>query len=62
MLNFLPIFQGEMDPTAVNVDCSGQVLGDALASFYAPAGIEVPPSSFGVTQLEAKIQGAILMP
>ncbi|KAG0581653.1 hypothetical protein KC19_4G269200 [Ceratodon purpureus] len=54
--------EGEMDPSAVNVDCFGSVAGDALAGFYAPAGVEVPHSSFGVTQLEAKIRGALLMP
>lgn len=61
---FCPLYvaQGEMDPSAVNVDCFGSVAGDALAGFYAPAGVEVPHSSFGVTQLEAKIRGALLMP
>jgi len=56
------VAQGEMDPTAVNVDCSGSIAGDALAGFYSPEGVEIPPSSFGVTQLEAKIRGALLMP
>lgn len=51
-----------MDSTAVNVDCSGSIAGDSLASFYAPPGVEIPPSSFGVTQVEAKIRGAVLMP
>lgn len=54
--------EGEMDPTAVNMDCVGSIAGDALAGFYAPAGVEIPPFSFGVTQLEAKIRGALLMP
>lgn len=54
--------EGEMDSTAVNVDCSGSIAGDSLASFYAPSGVEIPPSSFGVTQVEAKIRGAVLMP
>lgn len=58
----LHVAQGEMDPAAVNVDCSGSIAGDALAGFYAPAAVEIPPSSFGVTQLEAKIRGALLMP
>lgn len=54
--------QGELDPTAVNVDCSGSVSGDALAGFYAPEGVEIPVASFGVTQLEAKIRGGLLTP
>lgn len=64
MSYLIPLFvaQGEMDSTAVNVDCSGSIAGDALAGFYAPEGVEIPPSSFGVTQLEAKIRGALLMP
>ena len=61
-LRSLSVAQGELDPTAVNVDCSGSIAGDALAGFYAPAGVEIPPSSFGVMQLEAKIRGALLMP
>ena len=51
-----------MDPTAVNMDCVGSIAGDALAGFYAPARVEIPPFSFGVAQLEAKIRGALLMP
>lgn len=54
--------QGEIDPSAVNVDCSGSIAGDALAGFYAPAGIDIPLSSFGTTQLQARIRGAVLMP
>ena len=46
----------------MNVDCSGSLGGDALAGFYAPTGTEIPPSSFGTTQLESKIRGALLMP
>ena len=31
-----------------------------LLVFYVPAGVEIPPSSFGVARLEAKICGALL--
>ncbi|KAL3692761.1 hypothetical protein R1sor_006412 [Riccia sorocarpa] len=54
--------EGELDPTAVNIDCSGQVAADHLLRFYIPSGVQIPSSTFGTMQNETKIRGSILMP
>lgn len=54
--------QGELDPSAVSIDCSGQVATDPLLRFYIPSGVEIPPNTFGTMHNEAKIRGSILMP
>ncbi|BBN05669.1 hypothetical protein MPTK1_3g15020 [Marchantia polymorpha subsp. ruderalis] len=54
--------EGELDPSAVSIDCSGQVATDPLLRFYIPSGVEIPPNTFGTMHNEAKIRGSILMP
>ncbi|KAL2635099.1 hypothetical protein R1flu_006578 [Riccia fluitans] len=54
--------EGELDPSSVNIDCSGQVAADHLIRFYIPAGVEIPSSTFGTMHSETKIRGSILMP
>ncbi|CAM6097615.1 unnamed protein product [Calypogeia fissa] len=54
--------EGELDPSAVNVDCSGQVATTPLLHSFTPAGMDVSSISFGTMHGEAKIRGALLMP
>lgn len=54
--------EGEMDPTAVNVDLSGQVFFDSVVQNYLPASFKPSPVKLDYVHGEAKIHGSLLQP
>lgn len=51
-----------MDPTAVNMDLSGQAFFDSVVQNYLPANIKVSPVKLDYIHGEAKIQGSLMRP
>ncbi|KAJ7565427.1 hypothetical protein O6H91_02G060300 [Diphasiastrum complanatum] len=54
--------EGESDPTAINIDFSGQFPVDETLQDYVPNLVELPAASFGPVKVDANIRGPLLMP
>lgn len=54
--------EGEVDPTAVNMDLSGQVFFDSTVQNYLPAKLKVSPVKLDYIHGEAKIHGSLMRP